>query len=282
MIQVSIIVPDKLALINSIVNLFKILDWINDYFAQKTGTSLFNVHLVGSSANTDLYGKQWTAMPDLTLQDNFSSDLIFIPALAGNIAEGIANNFAFVAWLEDQYASGAEIVALCTGVLLLAETDLIRFKKEKIKWFVAAEFREEFSQISSVAKNICTNQDAVKTKGAFSYIESLVKKLVCDEAGITCADIFEAEFNRECQSLVSINNDMEKAIKFFPECLTAKLTMYQFEQMFYRKEMKVENCSRDAINQKNVTNAESIVDDSTTQYNNSLAFKRIFKKISDL
>jgi putative intracellular protease/amidase len=298
MIHVSIVVLPEGSLVNSIVRLFKIFTRANCYATESKMPLLFDVHLAGLTESVNLYGGMFSVKPDLSLGNAFETDLIIIPALAGDIAKSLVKNKKVIPWLQQQYHTGAEIASLCTAVFLLPHTNLFNESKCVTNWFVAGDFRHEFSQINLIAEKVFIDNQAIHTNGgAYSFFNLLLKKTAGKKAATECLTIFEKEFNRECQSLVTIS-DMEKKKKketgmslrqLHEFSHSGMITMEKFVSMFTLNKTQRKKSSGadevDLLNQyikgpddsgyeKIISNAN---DANEPNYNNSKIFREILK-----
>ena len=295
--RVSIVIPEGDAVVNSILRVFNIFNWVNEYLAGDSGRPLFDLHLVGMAPRADLYGGIISVMPDLTLADTPCSDLIIIPALAGDISNGLRSHAPFIPWMKEQYKMGAEIASLCTGAFLLAATGLMDGSKCTTHWFVAADCRNAFCQIKLGAERMIVKESRIHScRGAYAFFNVLVEKCVGAEIAIECSKIFETDFNRECQSVVAIFNKqkrhsdrgMQAVPEFEDNDLPRNLSRERFARMF------VPNPRNRKRRSKNSTT--SVVRDSPkglelgygkteevryeVRYNNSRAFRDIFNRMT--
>jgi transcriptional regulator GlxA family with amidase domain len=296
--QVSIVIPQGDAVLNSIVQVFKVFNWVNDYLTCKGGRPLFDVHLVGMAPRADLYGGIFSVMPDLTLADAPASDLIIIPALAGNISEGLKSNTAFIPWMKEQYKMGAEIASLCTGVFLLAATGLMDGSKRTTHWFVAADCRNAFCQIKLGAERMIMKERRIHTRrGAYSSLNLLIEKFAGAEVAMACSKIFETDFNRECQSVVIIFNKQQRhkdktgagAQQFVDNNLQRRISREQFAGMFILSRRNLKRSFENATSNTHVGDSRKGLEPSYVKtkevrqevcYNNSRAFRDIFNKMT--
>ena len=152
MTHVSILVPHGSILPSSVLGLCKIFDLANHHLEEGSRGGAFELHLVGGASTADLYGGRCVAKPDLTLAEAATTDVAIIPAMAGNVAEAIKNNSAFIPWIREQYQAGCEIAGLCTGASFIIDTGLIRERYCSWHWFVDATFRKQYQQINSLAE----------------------------------------------------------------------------------------------------------------------------------
>jgi transcriptional regulator GlxA family with amidase domain len=297
--HVSIVIPQGDALVNSILRVFNIFDWVNEHLAGNSGKPLFDLHLVGLEPRADLYGGIISVMPDLTLADAPSSDLIIIPAVAGEISKGLKNNAQLIPWLTAQYKMGAEIASLCTGAFLLAATGLMDASKRTTHWFVAADCRNAFCQIKLGTERMTVKESRIHSgRGAYAFFHSLIEKCSGAEAAMQCSKIFETEFNRECQSVVAIfnrqkrNDDrgMEAAHRLVHNDLRRTISRERFAGMFVLNRRSPKRSLNNSTANRVVRVSEKGLEASYGKteevrhevcYNNSKAFRDIFNSMTE-
>lgn len=207
MTHVSILMPDSSVLLSSAVGLFKIFDLANHQSAEGGRGAAFELHLVGGASTADLYGGRSVVKPDLTLAEVAATDLAIIPAMAGNIAEAMKNNSAFIPWIREQYRAGCEIAGLCTGASFIVDTGLIHEKDCSWHWFVDATFRKQYSQINSLAEKTAAASERIHSdSGAWFFLQKLLERVLGKKAALACSASFQEPFNRQCQSVVSVSD----------------------------------------------------------------------------
>ncbi len=74
----------------------------------------------------NLYGGHYTLKPGRQLKDISKTDLVIIPALAGNIGEGLQKDKELQQWIRKQFQYGTEIAFMCTSVFLLPDTEILQ------------------------------------------------------------------------------------------------------------------------------------------------------------
>jgi len=211
MIHVSILVPSASAVQESVVSVFTILDQANDHALARGGDAIFDVHLVGTADRVDLYGGQCSVTPDLRLTDTTSTDLVIVPSLAGNIAEGLRLNAAFIPWMRAQYHAGAEVAGLCTAALFVADTGLVGDARCSPHWFVDAAFRKEFSYIGLIVDRTAPDERAISGTGAYSFFHRVLERAGGRKVASLCAASSEAAFNQQCQSVLTVADEVARA-----------------------------------------------------------------------
>jgi transcriptional regulator GlxA family with amidase domain len=212
MIHVSILVPSASAVQESVVSVFTILDQANDHALARGGDAIFDVHLVGTADRVDLYGGHCSVTPDLRLAQTASTDLVIVPSLAGNIAEALRLNAAFIPWMRAQYAPGPNIpLPGCTAALFIADTGLVGDARCSPHWFVDAAFRKEFSYIGLIVDRTAPDERAISGTGAYSFFHRVLERAGGREVASLCAASSEAAFNQQCQSVLTVADEVARA-----------------------------------------------------------------------
>jgi putative intracellular protease/amidase len=204
MTHVSILVPRRSVVTESVVGAFTILDRANERAVASGGGTLFDVHLVGATRRVELYGGRASLSPDLQLEDTDSTDLVIVPALAGNLADGVEHNAACIPWIQEQYRGGAEVAGLCTAALFIADAGLLGHEHCSARWFVDATFRNEFSYMNLMVDRTGPPEGAISSTGAYSFFQALLECAGGQGLAAMCSADFKTVFNRQCQSVLSV------------------------------------------------------------------------------
>ena len=165
---------------------------------------LFDVELVGIKKEVKLNNGMFSVHTDRQLKEVTKTDLVFIPALSGDMAAAIAKNKAAVPWIVEQYNNGAEVASLCVGAFLLASTGLLNGKKCSTHWGFQNEFREMYPDVEVVEGSIVTEEKRIYSSGgANSYwnlLLYLVEKYTDRETAILASKYFAVDIDRESQA----------------------------------------------------------------------------------
>jgi putative intracellular protease/amidase len=239
MTHVSILVPYGTAVMESLVSVFTIFDQTNDHALAAGGDRLFDVHLVGPASHVELYGGRDWVRPDLRLGETDSTDLVIVPALAGNLADGVNRNPACIPWIQEQYRGGAGVAGLCTAALFIARTGLISDEHCSAHWFVDEAFRNEFSHINLTVDRAARTEGAISSTGAYSFFQQLLERAGGQALASMCSASFETVFNRQCQSVLAISDSRMLGLQTAPKHQSApantapsRLTEARFASMF--------------------------------------------------
>jgi transcriptional regulator GlxA family with amidase domain len=308
--NVSILVPET-AVIEAVADPHYMFRAVNQFLQASGKQPLFNVKLVGLNKETKLENSIFSVHADALLHDVEQTDLIFIPAISGDIPTALAANKEFIPWIVDQYQKGAEVASLCIGAFLLASTGLLNGKKASTHWSSANEFRTMFPDVELMDGSIITEEQGLYSSGgANSYWNLLlyiVEKYTDRDTAILASKYFAIDIDRESQSSFMMfkgqkehdDEQILKAQEYIEENYMEKITVDQladkfaigrrsFERRFkkatnntvveYLQRVKIEAAKRSfESSRKNIN--EVMFD---VGYTDTKAFRTIFKKITGL
>ncbi|WP_347158982.1 GlxA family transcriptional regulator [Pontibacter chitinilyticus] len=308
--HVSILVPES-SVMQAIADPRYLFTVVNQFLAMEGKPPLFQVQLVGLNHEVKLNGGLFTVHTDKQLQEVRTTDLVFIPALAGDMAGAVAANQELIPWIQAQYDGGAEVASLCVGAFLLASTGLLDGKKCSTHWGYAQELREMFPAVEVVDGSIVTEDTRLYSSGgANSYwnlLLHLVEKYTNRETAILASKYFAIDIDRNSQAAFALfkgqknHNDavIQQAQEYIEQHVTEKITIDElaataavgrrsFERRFnkatnnsvleYIQRVKIEAAKRSfESSRKNIN--EVMFD---VGYTDTKAFRTIFKKITGL
>jgi transcriptional regulator GlxA family with amidase domain len=307
---VSILVPES-SVLQAIADPQYLFSAVNQFLAVAGKAPLFHVQLVGAKKEIKLNGGLYSVHTDLQIKDVEQTDLIFIPALFGDMSSAIAKNKSLIPWIQQQYAKGAEVASLCVGAFLLASTGLLNGKKCSTHWGFQNEFREMFPEVEVMDGSIVTEEHRLYSSGgANSYwnlLLHLVEKYTDRETAILASKYFAIDIDRESQTTFAMfkgqKNHTDEAIKQAQEYIEKNVQerinveeladlvavgRRSFERRFkaatnntileYIQRIKIEAAKHSfESSRKNIT--EVMYD---VGYTDTKAFRAIFKKITGL
>jgi putative intracellular protease/amidase len=244
MTHVSIVVPRESAVMESLVSVFTILDQANEQALAAGGAALFDVHLVGATPRVELYGGRFFLRPDLRLAETHSTDVVIVPAMAGNLADAVECNVACISWIQERYRGGAEVAGLCTAALFITGSGFLGDEHCSGRWFVDAAFRNEFSYMSLMVDRTTPPEGAISNTGAYSFFDCLLERSGGQAYASVCSSAFKTVFNRQCQSVLSIVDNRSLGAQKMPKpkppsapngVVLPRLTSARFASMFQPK-----------------------------------------------
>jgi transcriptional regulator GlxA family with amidase domain len=309
--HVSILIPRGHTSLVNIEGTHQIFSEVNALRVARGNTPLFKIQLVGIARETSQPSGLFTVKPDVLIQDVKKTDLIIIPAIHGAHEKAVENNKAFIPWIVQQYAQGAEIASFCIGTFFLAETGLLEGKTCATHWRFVNEFKNMFPTANLVDDKIMTEHDGIYTSGgAYSYLNLLlylIEKYAGREIAILISKAFMIDIDRHSQSPFIIfegqktheDEPVKKAQEFIENNFQEKITVDQLSSMLalgrrslerrfksatcntvteYIQRVKIEAAKKNLeTGRKNIN--EVMYD---VGYNDTKAFRTTFKKITGL
>jgi transcriptional regulator GlxA family with amidase domain len=307
---VSILVPET-AVIEAVADPHYMFNAVNLFLKASGKPPLFNVQLVGMKKEIKLNGSIYSVHTNKLLKDVKKTDLIFIPAISGDITQALKLNKNLVPWIVDQHKKGAELASLCIGAFLLASTGLLNGKKCSTHWNAANEFRTMFPEVELVDGSIITEEQGIYSSGGansyWSLLLYLVEKYTDRDTAILASKYFAVDIDRDSQAAFMMfkgqkehgDKQIIKAQEFIEDNFQDKISIddlaikvaigrRSFERRFkkatnntvveYIQRVKIEAAKRSfESSQKNIN--EVMFD---VGYTDTKAFRTVFKKITGL
>lgn len=117
-------------------------------FERDVPTRPFHVEIVASDRDA-LHGASGLPLGAHRTYDEVSAtDIAIVPLMVADDADWICGRYpGLVDWLREMHSAGATLCSACTGVLLLAETGLLRGREATIHWAFAPTFRRNFPDV---------------------------------------------------------------------------------------------------------------------------------------
>jgi transcriptional regulator GlxA family with amidase domain len=309
--HVSILIPLGHTSLPNIDGSHQIFTQVNSFLTMMGKPELFNVQLVGLNHHTKQRNGMYTIEPDVLISDVTKTDLIIIPAVHGDLEEGVAANQAFAPWVIEQYKNGAEVASFCIGAFFLASTGLLNGKQAATHWQMANAFRQMFPEVNLVDDKIMTEEDGIYTSGgAYSYLNLLVyliEKFAGREIAILISKAFMIDIDRISQSPFIIfqgqkaHEDLpvKKAQEFIENNFAEKITVDQLADMLALGRRSLErrfkhatsNTVTEYIQRVKIEAAKKSFESSRKNinevmydvgYTDTKAFRTIFKKVTGL
>lgn len=305
------ILPLYDATLTSIDSSLQILTRVNDLMKYQGKPAFYHVEMIGVEKEIQLYNGLYTIHVDKTLDQIRKTEVIILPLLCGDFPKAISKNKPYEEWISQQYRNHAEIVCLCVGSFFLASTGLLNEKKCAVHWAAKEEFRTMFPAVKIIDDTIITDEGGIYTcGGGFSYLNLLlyvIEKHLGREISILASKMFEIDIERKSQNpyvifagqknhgdeiVLRAQEWIEKnptAIVIVDEiCGKLGVGRRTFERRFkkstsnsvgeYVKRVKVEFAKKHLETGRKSVN-EIIFE---TGYNDIDAFRKVFKKYTDL
>jgi len=205
--NVSILVLET-AVIEAVADPHYMFRAVNEFLQAAGKEPLFEIQFVGLTKTVKLNNCLFTVHVDKLLDEVKKTDLIFIPAISGNISTALELNKKFIPWIVAQHKKGAEVASLCVGAFLLASTGLVNGKKCSTHWNAADQFREMFPEVELVDGKVITEEQGIYSSGGansyWSLLLHLVEKYTDRETAILASKYFLVDIDKNSQSPFTI------------------------------------------------------------------------------
>ena len=308
--NISILVPES-SVMQAVADPQYCFEMVNHFLLASGRAALFNVQLVGMKREIKLNGGKYAIRTDFLLKEVDQTDLIFIPALSGDMSKAVRANQDAIPWIVAQHQKGAEVASLCVGAFLLASTGLLNGKKCSTHWGFHNEFRDMYPEVDVQDGSVVTEEKGIYSSGgANSYwnlLLHLVEKYTDRETAILVSKYFAIDIDRSSQAAFAMfkaqKNHTDEAIKkiqdFIESNIDERITIDEladkaligrrsFERRFkqatnnsvleYIQRVRIESAKRSFENSRK--NINEVMFD--VGYTDSKAFRSTFKKITGL
>ena len=205
--NVSILVPET-AVIEAVADPHYMLRAVNEFLQASGKEPLFELQLVGLTKAVKLNNGLFTVHVDKLLDEVERTDLIFIPAISGDIETALELNKGFIPWIVQRHHQGSEVASLCIGAFLLASTGLLNGKKCSTHWNAADQFRNLFPEVELVDGRVITEEQGIYSSGGansyWSLLLHLVEKYTDRPTAILASKYFVVDIDKYTQSPFAI------------------------------------------------------------------------------
>lgn len=307
--HISILVPAGDAVVGSIEGPHKVFSQVNDFLAGMGQPAAFQVELVGLTKHKTFNRGLFTLHAHRTIDEDFRTDLVIIPAPHGDLAEAVALNEDLIAWIRRQHEAGAEVASLCVGAFLLAATGLVDGRKCATHWLGAQQFAAMYPAVNLVAEQVITDENGLYSSGgAYSYLNLmlyLVEKYVNREMAVCCAKVFQIDIGRHSQSPFAIfsgqkdhdDEPIKKAQEFIEKNFSDKISIDELAALTFLSRRNFErrfkkatsNTVAEYIQRVKIEAAKMSLESSqenvnevmySVGYSDTKAFRTLFKRIT--
>lgn len=243
MITISILTLRN-AVLSSIIDAGYVFAKVNEFLAEKGGSPLFKIQLVGLTKEMQQHSGQFTVRADVLLHEVKKTDLIIIPSMMGNLLIATHLNKDYGIWLAEQYRKGAEVASMCTGSFLLAFSGILKGKECTTHWQFANEFKYYYPSVKLVDELMITDQNGIySSAGSNAYwnlLMHLVERFANRAIAIRTAKYFLVDLDKPSQSPFTIFNGLKdhkdtlvlKVQDYLEKNYAAKLTVESTAEAF--------------------------------------------------
>ncbi|WP_455169198.1 GlxA family transcriptional regulator [Aegicerativicinus sediminis] len=309
--NVSIIIPRGHFSMVNLEGTHHMFSWVNGFLHGKGEKPLFKIQMVGLDNEATQQHGLYTVKPQLLIDQVEKQDIIVLPAIHGKFETVFNQNKELLPWLKEQYKKGSEIVTMCVGSFVLAESGLLDGKTCSTHWQYANEFKNRYPKVHLMDDKIITDDQGIYTSGgAYSFTNLLIyliEKFAGREIALIASKGFMVDIDRESQSPFIMfkgqksHEDLEilKAQNYIEAHFEDKLTVDElcemlnisrrtFERRFkkatsntileYIQRVKIEAAKKDLERGQKTVNEVMF----NVGYSDTKAFRETFRKITGM
>lgn len=308
--QISVYVPEN-AVIESITPPYRAFKTANDLLTASGKSPAFTVEYVGLKKTVFTNDGEYLVKTDRLLKDLERTDLLFLPALYGDISAALEANKRALADIRKLYAKGSSLASLCIGAFLLAETGLVSGKKCSTHWAYYEEFKRRYPDVDIADGAVITDEGNIYSSGGANSLWNLVlyllEKYTDRQTAILVSKYFAIDIDRNSQSAFTIfkgqkghadkeiiavqsfiENNFQEKVTIDQLAARVKLSRRTFERRFtqatnntpieYLQRVRIESAKRNfEVTRKNISEVMFAVG-----YTDTKAFRELFKKVTGL
>ncbi|MEZ2445873.1 GlxA family transcriptional regulator [Chitinophaga sp. RCC_12] len=210
---ISVFAPEK-GVIEAVTPPYRAFKTANDFLMALGKEAIFEVEYVGLTPFVSANDGEYTIRTDRLLRDVSKTDLLIIPPVYGNIADGIEINADAIPHIRKLYEKGCSVASLCLGAFLLAETGLLNGKKCSTHWAFLDEFRARYPGIEVVDGAIITEAGNIYSSGGASSLWNLILYLIEEfsdrETAVLISKSFALDIGRNSQAVFTVFKGQKK------------------------------------------------------------------------
>lgn len=146
---------------------------------------------------------------EFKLQESYKdinrSDYVIIAPLGRINEKSLMFEQDMIVWLRAQYHQGAQLISLCTGAFLLAETDLLDGKSATTHWQYDDVFSKNYPNVLLESNEVICQQGRLLTSGGANAYQDLILHIIGGHFGVSvkrqCAKLLMLDFTRKSQQM---------------------------------------------------------------------------------
>lgn len=308
--NIAIYVPIN-GVIEAITPAYRLFKTANDFLAMQGKPPAFHVFYVGLQQAIPANDGEYQITTHHTPETAPDIDLLFLPAIYGDIDTALQANQAAYSWIAEQYQKGSEIASLCIGAFLLGESGLAHGRSCSTHWAFYETFRDRYPDTQVVEGDIITENGRIYSSGGANSLWNLLLYLLEKYAGrdlsIQAAKFFAIDLDRKSQSPFTIftgqkrHNDKDILLiqQHIEQNYALKTTIDELAGMTSTSRRSLERRFKNATNNTVVAYLQRVRIEAAKRsfelsrknvnevmyevgYNDVKAFRDVFKKVTGL
>jgi len=307
---ISVFVP-QYGVIEAITPAFRSFHTANEFLTSSGKEAAFKVEYVGLSEYVPANNGEYTIKTDRLLKDVSTTDLLIIPPAFGPTDDGVRINAEAIPYIRELHSKGANVASLCLGAFLLAEAGILDGKKCSTHWAHIAEFRARYPQVEVEDGAIITEHGNIYSSGGASSLWNLIlyliEKFSDRDTAVLISKYFALDIGRDNQSQFAIfrgqrnhgDANIEAVQDYIEKNYEDRITIEDLANLASASRRTFERRFKDATNNTAIVYIQRVRIEAAKKlfeasrknvsevmydvgYNDTKAFREIFKKITGL
>lgn len=187
--------------------------------ATKRSQSEVIVRRVSADGNSVQTSAGFELMPTHSIDDQFSSDLIHIPALWRNPRPAVLKHAAFIPWLQEQHRRNSSFTAVGTGVCFLAEAGLLDDKPATTHWHYFDQLQRNYPRVKLARQHFTTQAGNIYCTASINAMAELIMHQVERIFGRVIARQAQRNFFHEIRNLTDPLGYSDQQIRHSDEAI---------------------------------------------------------------
>jgi transcriptional regulator GlxA family with amidase domain len=160
-------------------------------------------------------GLRWP--PDLTIDDNPTADLVYLPGLWRNPRPIVKQHARLLEWLKTQHQNGAIISAVGTGCCFLAEAGLLDGKAATTHWHYFDQFQKDYPRVHLKRQYFITQAGNLYCAASVNSLADLTVHFIQRLFGKAVASHVERHFSHEIRKAYETSGFFEATENAHPD-----------------------------------------------------------------
>lgn len=201
--------------LSSVTGPMEILSLANSLVPKKHGFDIriLSEHRSGLTAMGGLNLQTHGALDD-TNDYKEVADLVIVGAIGHPARRKQPTSVTTLNWLKYQYEHGAQVVSICTGAFVLAESGLLDGQPATTHWACQSLFKQRFPKVQLNADAMITQGDRLACSGGASAFQDMSIFLIRQYLGASIA--------RQCAKSVLVDLDRHSQLQYSDSNVKAK------------------------------------------------------------
>jgi transcriptional regulator GlxA family with amidase domain len=153
-------------------------------------------------------------------------DIILVPSLWRNPRPVLKKNKKLIAWIHHCWQQGATLLAVGTGVCLLAESGLLDNHSATTHWHYVEQFKRDYPKVALKPDFFITQSERIYCAASLNALADIIVHIISQTYGRGAAQNVERNFSHEIRKPYEEQRYLEGAVDRHPDELIAQIQFW--------------------------------------------------------